>query len=59
MGCKAVIDFVSSNCGKTLFVVDDEEAKKNTDPSCRKPNILKVFDVQTKVNLFNFKSEKD
>lgn len=31
MGCKAVIDFVPSNCGKTLFVVDDEDAKKNRD----------------------------
>ncbi len=30
-GCKAVIDFVVSNCGKTLFIVDDEDAKKNID----------------------------
>jgi len=34
-GCKAVIDFVVSNCGKTLFVVDDEDAKKNIDASLR------------------------
>ena len=35
LGCKAVIDFVPSNCGKTLFVLDDEDAKKNIEVSCR------------------------